>query len=401
VCISQATAIVGFDFTLPFIPLFLQRDLGVHGLGQTALWAGLIGFGPAIPATIMGPFWGKVADRFGYRFMLLRAVICAAILLSAMALAPSPGILLVLRMIQGGLTGTVFASQALVAASVPRKEMGKAMGLLQMSISLGATVGPIGGGVLADTLGFRAAFIGAGILLAASAVVVFFFVEEPARQVSASEVAERRPSVLSVLAIPTFAAALLLTLTVQLAATAMFPIIPLFVQDLLHSTGSVAGATGWLFALSGIASAAGSYTAGRLQRRLGLMRMLLACIVLSALLLVPQAYVGSFAAFMVTRALAQFAFGCLFGLVGTWAALSSPPDAKGTAFGLMGAASSLGFGVGPLLGGALAALVGIRPIFIISAITLVSVPALFGAATALRPAWRPVHRAVAESAGQT
>src|SRR5881275_3745899 len=81
ICIAQATAIAGFDFTLPFIPLYLQHDLGVHGLAQTALWAGLIGFGPAIPATIFGPLWGRVADRFGYRTMLLRAMLSASLLI--------------------------------------------------------------------------------------------------------------------------------------------------------------------------------------------------------------------------------------------------------------------------------------------------------------------------------
>ena len=171
VCFAQATAIVGFDFTLPFIPLYLQHDLGVHGLGQTALWAGLIGFGPAIPATIFGPLWGGVADRFGYRFMLLRAMISAAVLLSLMGFAPSPGVLLGLRMIQGGLTGTVFAAQALVAATVPEQETGRSMGLLQMSVSLGATLGPLGGGIVAEAVGFRAAFVSAGLLLAAAAMV--------------------------------------------------------------------------------------------------------------------------------------------------------------------------------------------------------------------------------------
>jgi DHA1 family multidrug resistance protein-like MFS transporter len=392
VCISQATAIVGFDFTLPFIPLFLQHDLGVHGLGQTALWAGLIGFGPAIPATVMGPFWGRIADRIGYRYMLLRAVTCAAILLSLMALAPSPGVLLALRMVQGGLTGTIFASQALVAASVPQKETGKAMGLLQMSVSLGATIGPIGGGALADALGFRAAFVGAGVLLATSALVVFLFVREPERRVLPRDEGEARPSLRSVLAIPAFAGALLLTLVVQLASTAMFPIIPLFVQELLHSSQNVAADTGWLLAISGIASAAGSFTAGRLQRRIGLRRMLVACIILSAGLLVPQAFSPSFAFFLGARASAQFTFGCLFGLVGTWAALSSPPDAKGAAFGLMGAASSLGFGTGPLLGGALVAAVGIRPVFVISALLLGAVPVLLAAATVLGPALRAMMR---------
>src|SRR5438270_7570728 len=92
VCLAQATAIAGFDFTLPFIPLYLQHDLGVHGMAQTALWAGLIGFGPAIPATIFGPLWGRVADRFGYRAMLLRAMACAALTITLMGLAPTAGV---------------------------------------------------------------------------------------------------------------------------------------------------------------------------------------------------------------------------------------------------------------------------------------------------------------------
>src|SRR5947208_9605444 len=103
VCIAQATAIVGFDFTLPFIPLYLRHDLGVHGLGEVALWAGLIGFGPAIPATIFGPLWGRLADRLGYRFMLLRAMACAGVLLALMGLVSSPWLLLALRMIRRAL----------------------------------------------------------------------------------------------------------------------------------------------------------------------------------------------------------------------------------------------------------------------------------------------------------
>jgi DHA1 family multidrug resistance protein-like MFS transporter len=388
VCIAQAVAIVGFDFTLPFIPLYLQHDLGVRGLGQTALWAGLIGFGPAIPATIFGPVWGSVADRFGYRFMLLRAMICASILLTLMGLAPSPGILLVLRMIQGSLTGTVFAAQALVAATVPEKETGRSMGLLQMSVSLGATIGPVGGGAVAQYLGFRAPFAGAGILLALGTIVVYFFVHEPERRVPTEQQPAAKPSFFTVLRIPIFLAALILTLVTQLCVTALFPIIPLFVQELLHGAANVAADTGWVMALAGIASAAGAYVAGRLQRTLGLRPLLIAALALSALLLLPQAFVGSYTAFLLLRGIASFAFGGLFSLVGVWAAISSPADAKGTAFGLMGAASSMGFGAGPLLGGALAAAIGIRPVFVLSALLLAGVPMLFGLAMAATSARR-------------
>lgn len=370
ICFAQATAIVGFDFTLPFIPLYLRHDLGVHGLGQVALWAGLIGFGPAIPATIFGPLWGRLADRLGYRFMLLRAMTAAAILLALMGLVTSPWLLLGLRMVQGALTGTVFAAQALVAAAAPEKETGRAIGLLQMSVFVGATFGPIGGGTVAELIGFRTSYLAAGVLIALATAVVFIFVWEPKHQQTRREAEAEAPSMRSVLLIPAFAGALGLVLVSQLAGTALFPVLPLFVQDLLHSTRNVATATGWLMAASGLAAGVGSYVAGRLQRRFAVRGLLIGALLLSALLFVPLAFVQSFGALLVVRCLGAVAYGGVVSLVGTIAATASPPNAKGTAFGMMGAASSLGFGIGPLLGGALAASVGIRPVFLLSAVLL-------------------------------
>lgn len=375
ICVAQAVAIIGFDFTLPFVPLYLQNDLGVHGLGQVALWSGLIGFGPAIPATIFGPVWGRLADRVGYRFMLLRAMTSAALILACMGLAPNPWVLFGLRMLQGSLTGTVFSAQALVAAAVPEKETGRAMGLLQMSVFMGATLGPIGGGAVAQMISFRATYVGAGLLLAAATAVVFVFVWEPERRATQLK-QEERTSMRSVLSVPAFAAALSLILVAQLAGTSLFPIIPLYVQDLLGSASNVAGATGWLMAASAITGGIGSYVAGRLYRRLGARKLVVAAIALSALLLLPQAFVQTFTAFIVFRCAAALAFGALVSVVGTLAATSSPPDAKGTAFGMMGAASSLGFGAGPLIGGTVAAAIGIRPVFVLAAVTLGVVPLL-------------------------
>jgi DHA1 family multidrug resistance protein-like MFS transporter len=377
VCIAQAVAIMGFDFALPFMPLYLQRDLGVHGLGQVALWSGLIGFGPAIPATIFGPLWGRLADRFGYRTMLLRAMACAAILLALMGLVPSPGVLLVLRMVQGALTGTVFAAQALVATSVPKEETGRSMGLLQMSVFLGATLGPVAGGTVATLLDYRASYVSAGVLLGLATIVVVFFVREPERRVEVRTVdGKDRSSMLAVMAVPAFAAVLGLTLIVQLAATALLPAIPLFVQDLLHSARNVPSDTGWLLAVSGLAAGVGSYLTGQLSKHLSVKPLIAGCLLLSALLFVPQAFSANYTEFLIVRSLGSFAFGGMTGLVGTLAALSSPSNAKGTAFGLMGSASSLGFGGGPLLGGAIVAAFGIRSVFLFSAGMLLIMPVL-------------------------
>jgi len=316
-------------------------------------------------------------------------MLCAALLITIMGFAPNPFVLFGLRMLQGALTGTVFSSQALVAASVPESETARSMGLLQMSVYVGATFGPIGGGAIADALGYRAAFVSAGILLALATLVVVGFVREPEHRQKQREQSSgdrsKAPSLLSVLSIPAFLAALVLTCVVQFASTALFPVIPLYVQDLLHTAHGVAADTGWVFAFSGVAAAIGSCGAGRLHTYFGLKWLLWTSLVLSALLLIPQAFIGSYTAFLLFRCLSACTFGALFGLVGTLAATSSPDRAKGTAFGLIGAASSLGFGSGPLLGGALVAALGIRPLFVLSAGLLLTLPVCALAISAVIP----------------
>jgi DHA1 family multidrug resistance protein-like MFS transporter len=194
--------------------------------------------------------------------------------------------------------------------------------------------------------------------------------------------------VLSLLTTRAFTGALLLTLVAQLAGTALLPVIPLFIQELIHNARGAAPATGWVMALSGVTAAAGSYVAGRLQRRVGLKPLIAASLALAVALLAPQAFAAGYVQFLLLRSASAFAFGALFGLVGVWAAVSSPKEAKGTAFGLMGAASSLGFGAGPLLGGALTGAVGLRPIFLLSALALAVLPVVSLGAVAALPAMR-------------
>ena len=81
---TVALAHVAFDLTQPFIPLYV-RELGVTDLTEAAFWSGLVvGMGPLMGA-IMGPVWGAVADRYGRKMMVLRALIMIGIMQIAIA----------------------------------------------------------------------------------------------------------------------------------------------------------------------------------------------------------------------------------------------------------------------------------------------------------------------------
>src|ERR1051326_8348822 len=60
---AQFTAIFGFSFALPFLPVYL-RQLGVPAGGQLALWSGVAASASGMSLMVMGPIWGALADRY-------------------------------------------------------------------------------------------------------------------------------------------------------------------------------------------------------------------------------------------------------------------------------------------------------------------------------------------------
>ena len=104
--VAQVFAIVGFSFVMPFMPFYI-RELGVTDPKLVAVWAGLLGSGSGITMALAGPVWGWVADRYGRKLMVQRAMFGGAIILTLMGLARNVRELFGLRVLQGTITGTV------------------------------------------------------------------------------------------------------------------------------------------------------------------------------------------------------------------------------------------------------------------------------------------------------
>ncbi|MDD4877179.1 MAG: MFS transporter, partial [Dehalococcoidales bacterium] len=174
---AEFIVIMGFSFVNPFIPLFIQ-ELGTFTNQQAAFWAGIATSASGIAMFLSAPLWGIVADRWGRKPMVLRAMFGAAVVLAITGLAPNVYVIVALRFAQGLFSGTVAAASALVAASVPKNKMPFAMGLLMVAVFTGQSFGPLAGGVIADILGYKAAFFITGGLLFSGGVIVLLFVKE-------------------------------------------------------------------------------------------------------------------------------------------------------------------------------------------------------------------------------
>ena len=103
---------------------------------------------------------GRLSDIIGLKRVFLIGSLVFALFAIAAGLSLNLGMLIGSRVIQGaGAAMTQGTGMAIIAASFPASERGKAIGLMMGVVSSGAIVGPALGGFLLDLLGWRAVFL--------------------------------------------------------------------------------------------------------------------------------------------------------------------------------------------------------------------------------------------------
>ena len=174
---AQLISAMGFSLIFPFLPLYVQALGTTTGISIDFL-AGMVFSAQALTMMIASPIWGSLADQYGRKLMVERAMFGGTLLLFLMAFVTSAEQLVLLRAIQGFITGTVSANNALVASTAPRERMGYAMGLLQVGQWSGVAMGPLIGGVLADAYGYAIPHIFTAILLGIGGILIHFGIDE-------------------------------------------------------------------------------------------------------------------------------------------------------------------------------------------------------------------------------
>lgn len=357
--IAQFAAILGFAFAFPFLPIYIQQ-LGVRDPRQVALWVGAAGGATGIALAISSPIWGLLADRFGRKSMVIRAMVGGGLTVGLIALARGPLDLVLLRLLQGLFAGTVAATTTLVATGTPRERVGWAMGLMSSAIALGGAIGPLAGSVVASYFGLRATFVAGGALLLVAVFPVIFAVHEAPIQ----RVVGKREPAMRVLrqagAGTLFAVTVLLAVQClgQISQSGMQQLVALKLLSLTSGNGSTA-AVGVAFACAGVASALAAIFYSRLVPLAGYRGVLIGAALLSMLALIGMGWTNAVIGVIVTTFLGGLFFGALGPATSAMIGLEAPPEVQGRVFGISASATAIGFAVGPLGGGALAGLVNV------------------------------------------
>ena len=115
--------------------------------------------------------------------------------------------------------------------------------------------------------------------------------------------------------------------------------------------------------MMGVVAAGSAALAGRLGQRITLKKILVFSCIGTGLLYLPPMWAGTVTQVLVFVALTGLMKGGIMTASNALVGLSAPQSQQGIAYGVAQSANALGNGFGPLLGGALAPLVGLRSVF--------------------------------------
>ncbi len=369
---AQLLSIIGFAFVLPFLPFYI-RELGVTDERLVPVWAGVQAASASLVMAFFSPLWGWLADRYGRKIMVERAMFGGAVITFAMGLVGNVWQLLFLRLLSGATTGTISASIAMISTIVPKQKLGYSLGLMQVAVFLGMTLGPWIGGLLADAVGYRLTFmIGGGILLVGGALVLVGARERFIRP--SEEALGKNGRLFSLLAYGGFPAMLAIFFFFHFTIYFVMPILPLFIETMIDPRqGGVASTTGLLFAVSGGAAALAAGGIGYLSDRSGYKTILMISLFLTAFGILLHGAAQSVAHLVLLRIFYGLAAGGILPTMNALVGRLLPPDSYGKAYGLTSSMTCLGMAAGPFFGGILAAWWGYRWPFVFVGALMISV----------------------------
>ena len=353
----------GVSQLAPILPLYFH-DLGVKTPEAMSLWSGLATGATYLIVCLAAPFWGRVADKKGRKITLIRSSFGMALCNLLLAFQTTPEGVVLIRLVQGLVSGFYTATITLIASETPLERTGWALGLLASANLTGSLIGPLIGGYLADIIGIRNDFILVGILMSIAGVLATVFIHENyqpkanVEKLTLSKLKEKIPEFNSIVAL------CIASFIYAICIMSLQPVISIYIKGIVPSnTGNVAFIAGAVFSAMGIAQLISSSPLGKLVDKIGPRKVLMVSLIYVGILNIPQAYVSDVYQLAIIRFLQGFGLGVMLPALNTYLSSKTPREFTGQVFSYNQSSLFLGYFLGSIGGASLMAWLGFTTLF--------------------------------------
>ena len=309
---------------------------------------------PAVSG-VLGPWFGRLADRFGRKLMLIRSLGAFVVIIALMGLVTSVEQFFAARLLQGLFAGFTPMAMALASVSAPKDRVPTAIGMVQSAQIMSVAVGPAVGGYVASHFGIRYAFFATAVLCAVALVVlmVLFREVEPGARGAARPAVPRLP-LRDVFRYPHFPVVVAMLLIAQFLDRGLALLIPLQVARMVE-LDRVAVISGAIISVAAVTATLSTNLVARLAHDVPSARLLMLGLLIGGPLCAAMALGRNWPTLLVLRALVGFCLGGALTLAYSLGALIVPGDNRGAAFGWLALGVQVGTALSPLVTGGLAA----------------------------------------------
>jgi DHA1 family multidrug resistance protein-like MFS transporter len=163
------STVTGVGIVVPLLPVY------AHDLGASGFFIGLIFGAFSLGRIFCLPYFGRLSDLKGRKPLILPGLFAYAFISLGFVLFKQVNALIILRFFQGIASAMLMPIiQAYVGDITPTGNEGFTMGLFNMSMFCGLSIGPLLGGVIHDRFSLETAFIIMGLLALAGFLLCLF-----------------------------------------------------------------------------------------------------------------------------------------------------------------------------------------------------------------------------------